>query len=304
MKTVLATVATGKHGSNWKRYLEPSWRAYANRHGYGLVMYDRLLDDSPVARERKVSWQKWLLLEQPEVAAYDKVVWIDADIFINHIDAPAIDVDLDPGKFAICEETPYPADPLFAMGSARAEAILVQSFGQTYGDAKGGDLYAMSGFPDFRGPLLNTGVFVAGRREQAGFLRAMYDKYLERGRNAPASEMTPLSYELVTRGMYQLLDPRFNVIYVKALLSVLHVPAVDPLINGQIPFIAGMIANSWFLHFAGRQSDVWLTSFIKLERGRIGFDKKRLERLVREVTLPRYFGGKPGRKPGRARKPG
>lgn len=292
MKTVLATVATGKHGSNWKRYLEPSWRAYANRHGYGLVMYDRLLDDSPVARERKVSWQKWLLLEQPEVAAYDKVVWIDADIFINHIDAPAIDVDLDPGKFAICEETPYPADPLFAMGSARAEAILVQSFGQTYGDAKGGDLYAMSGFPDFRGPLLNTGVFVAGRREQAGFLRAMYDKYLERGRNAPASEMTPLSYELVTRGMYQLLDPRFNVIYVKALLSVLHVPAVDPLINGQIPFIAGMIANSWFLHFAGRHTEIRFCRFLDLKNGKVELNREAIAERLRDHTVPDYLGAK------------
>jgi len=297
MKTVLATVATGSHGIQWKRFLEPSWRAYARRQGYGLVMYDRLLDASPVARERKVSWQKWLLLEQPEVAAYDRVVWIDADIFINHQDAPPIDRGLDPAKFAICEETPYPTDPIFAIGRARAEKILVKAFGHAYGDAKGGDLYAMSGFPDFEGPLLNSGVFVAGRREQAAFLRAMYDKYLERGRNAPASEMTPLSYELVTRGMYQLLDPRFNVIYVKALLSVLQVPVADPLINGQIPFIAGMIANSYFLHFAGRQGDIPLTSFIKLERGRVGFDKKRLERLVREVTLPRYFGGKPtGRK--------
>jgi len=56
--------------------------------------------------------------------------------------------------------------------------------------------------------------------------------------------------------------------------------------------------------YAGRQTDVWLTSFVKLEKGRIGFDKKRLERLVREVALPRYFGGKPGRKAGHARKPG
>jgi hypothetical protein len=300
MKTVLVTIATGQHGENWKRYLEPSWRAYAARHGYDLVMYDKLLDDGPVARERKVSWQKWLLLEQPAMAAYDKVAWIDADIFINHIDAPAITAGLADDKIAICEETPFPTDPLFATGSARAEAILAVAFDQAYGDGKGGNLYAMNGFPDFDGPLLNSGVYVAGRREHAAFFRATYEKYLERGRNAPASEMTPLSYELVTRGLYQLLDPRFNVIYVKALLSVLHVPATDPLINGQIPFIAGMIANSWFLHFAGRQSDVWLTSFIRLENGEIGFDKKRLERLVREVTLPRYFGGKPAGKVSRS----
>jgi hypothetical protein len=301
MKTVLATIATGKHGDNWRRFLEPSWRAYAARHGYGLVMYDRLLDASPAARERKVSWQKWLLLEQPEVAAYDKVVWIDADIFINHQDAPPIDRSHDAAKFAICEETPYPADPIFAMGRARAEKILATAFDHAYGDGKGGDLYAMSGFEGFRGPLLNTGVFVAGRREQAAFLRAMYDKYLERGRHAPASEMTPLSYELVTRGLYQFLDPRFNVIYVKALLSVLQVPVADPLVNGQIPFIAGMIGNSWFLHFAGRQGDIPLLSFIRLEKGKIGFDKRRLERFVREVTLPRYFGGKPARRGRRPR---
>jgi hypothetical protein len=196
---------------------------------------------------------------------------------------------------------PYPADPIFAMGRARAEKILATAFDHAYGDGKGGDLYAMSGFAGFRGPLLNTGVFVAGRREQAAFLRAMYDKYLERGRHAPASEMTPLSYELVTRGLYQLLDPRFNVIYVKALLSVLQVPVADPLVNGQIPFIAGMIGNSWFLHFAGRQGDIPLLSFIRLEKGKIGFDKRRLERFVREVTLPRYFGGKPARRGRRPR---
>ncbi len=290
MKTALVTIATGDHGKNWKRHLEPSWRAYAARHGYDLVLYEELFDRSPVALERKVSWQKWLLAEQPALAAYDRIVWVDADIFINHLDAPAIAAGLAGDKIAICEETPYPSDPLFAMGRARAEQIMNASLAEIYGDARGGDLYAIAGFADVKGPLLNTGVFVMGRREHGAFLRAMYDKYLESGRNEPAWEMVPLSYELVTRGLYQLLDPRFNVIYVKPLMSVFRVPAPDPLVNGQIAFIAGMIANSYFLHFAGRHTDVWLTGFITFEGGKIDFDRARLERLVREHTLPRYLG--------------
>lgn len=289
MKTAIATIATGDHGRNWKRHLEPSWRAYAARHGYDLVLFEKLFDDSPAARERKVSWQKWLLAEQPALAAYDRIVWVDADIFINHLDAPAITAGVAEDKIGICEETPYPSDPLFAMGRARAEQIMNASLADTYGDAKGGDLYAIAGFTDVEGPLLNTGVFVMGRREHGAFLRAMYDKYLQTGRNEPAWEMVPLSYELVTRGLYQRLDPRFNVIYIKALMSIFRVPAPDPLVNGQIAFIAGMIANSYFLHFAGRHTDVWLTSFVTFANGQIDFDRARLERLVREHTLPRYL---------------
>jgi hypothetical protein len=140
MKTALATLAIGDHAINWQRHLEASWRAYAGKHGYDLVVFDEPFDASPAAAERKLAWQKMLLLEQPALAAYDRVVWVDCDIFVNHLLAPPIDAGLDPAKIAICEETPYPGDAVLATGRERAQRKIDAALAKTFGDAKGGDL--------------------------------------------------------------------------------------------------------------------------------------------------------------------
>jgi len=284
MRTALATLCTGDHARNWERYLEASWRAYVGRHGYDLVMFDRPFDASPAAAGRKLAWQKMLLLEQPALAAYDRVVWVDSDIFINHLAAPPIADGADPEKIAICEETPYPGDAFLATGRERAQRRIDGSLAGLFGDAKGGDLYALNGFPGFKGPLLNNGVFVCGGREQARFMRAVYDKYFDRGRDGAAFEMVPFSYELVTQARYRLLDPRFNVIYAKLMLTVLNLAEEDPLVNGQIGFVAGAIANSWFLHFAGRHTEIRFCRFVKLDNGKVEFDREAVAERIENTA--------------------
>lgn len=297
MKTALTTLCIGDHAINWERFLEASWRQYVKKHGYDLVVFDRPFDASPEAAGRKLAWQKMLLLEQPALAAYDRVVWVDCDIFINHLIAPPIDAGIDPDKIAICEETPYPGDPVLATGRARARAFIDASLAKTFGDAKGGDLYALNGFPGFRGPLLNNGVFVCGRREHAALMRSVYEKYRDRGRTGAAFEMVPFSYELVTQGRYQLLDPRFNVIYAKFMLTMLNLPVEDPLVNGQIAFVAGAVANSYFLHFAGRHTEIRFCRFLSLENGRVELDPETIAERLHDKTLlnfPKPAAGQPG----------
>ena len=302
MKTALATLCIGDHAINWERHLEASWRSYVRKHGYDLVRFDRPFDESPEAAGRKLAWQKMLLLEQPALAAYDRVVWVDCDIFINHLTAPPIDAGLDPDKIAICEETPYPSDPILATGRARAAAKIDASLAKIFGDAKGGDLYALNGFPGFAGPLLNNGVFVCGRREHAGFMRAVYEKYRDRGRAGAAFEMVPFSYELVTQSRYQLLDPRFNVIYAKLMLTILNLQTEDPLVNGQIAFVAGAVANSYFLHFAGRHTEIRFCRFLNLENGRVELDREAIAGRLRDHTVPNYLGSPPPRQVSRSPK--
>ena len=63
---------------------------YCRRHGYDLIVFDDYLDKSDFGLSRPPHWQKLLILESERLAGFDDVVWLDADILINHHRAPCI----------------------------------------------------------------------------------------------------------------------------------------------------------------------------------------------------------------------
>lgn len=289
MKTALATICTGYHKNLWERCAADSWRRYAAAQGYEIVLFERPLDPRPEAAERKVSWQKMLLLEQPELQGFDRVVWIDADIYINYLTAPPIHRNLPADKIGICEEMPYPANPIFQRGVRRARQRILQSMKKRFGPEATDDLYELCGFSGFKGPLFNNGVFVMTASEQREFLRACYDRYFDRGRDGASFEMVPFSYELATQMRFHRLDPRFNVLYAKLQYSLLVAPTEDPLVSGRIGLTAGAIANSYFLHFAGRHNDMRFCRYVVPDRqqgARIRpiVVKRHLQRLTSPAT--------------------
>src|SRR5262245_31977973 len=89
MKKAIVSIIIGKTYLKFCRdHCEPSWRAYSARYGYDIVIIDRpirLLSDT-----RSIHWQKLLILELPALEHYDRIVWIDSDILINHEQAPSI----------------------------------------------------------------------------------------------------------------------------------------------------------------------------------------------------------------------
>src|SRR5262245_45660812 len=89
-RAALVTLAIGAdYDRRCEQLCRPNWMAYAQRHGFDLIVFKQPLDDTARARSRSPAWQKCLILSAPEVAAYDRAVWVDSDIVINPA-APSI----------------------------------------------------------------------------------------------------------------------------------------------------------------------------------------------------------------------
>src|SRR5437763_13961862 len=93
--TAIVTMAIGEpYFSNWKKYCEPNWRAYASKHQMDVICVEEPLDASPVAQARSPAWQKCLVLSQPFAAKYRQVVLLDSDVVINAESAPKITAEV------------------------------------------------------------------------------------------------------------------------------------------------------------------------------------------------------------------
>jgi len=80
----IATLALGeKHLDFWRQFCQPSWEAYAAKHGYDLILIDQPFDRSELATSRSSAWQKCLLLSQPAPTHYRQVIVLDSNIVIN-----------------------------------------------------------------------------------------------------------------------------------------------------------------------------------------------------------------------------
>ena len=63
----ITTICTGAaYLADWQRYARKSWEAYAQRHGFELVVFEKPLDSSDRAQGRSPAWQKCLVLDHLE----------------------------------------------------------------------------------------------------------------------------------------------------------------------------------------------------------------------------------------------
>ena len=105
----IVTLAIGAdYADRFERHCRADWSAYAKRHGFELVVITAPLDTSTRAMSRSPAWQKCLILGAPEVAGYDRVVWIDSDICINPA-APSILDGVPPERIGCTDEHRFPS---------------------------------------------------------------------------------------------------------------------------------------------------------------------------------------------------
>lgn len=260
--TALTTLAIDRYAESWRVLCWPSWQRYADRHGYALVAFDRPLDSGPRARSRSPAWQKLLVLEQPELRGFERVVWVDADVVINARHAGAVDIDVPLEKIGIVDEMALFEGSIAATRRAAYQAVIERSR-HAQGVDEGSDPYAIFGLMPAFPRLLNTGVMVLSPRHHASLLRHVYDAYEDRGAPAYNYEMRPLSHEILRRGVDHPIDPRFNLLWPH--YSHIFHPAIDrryPLMSGLVHAVAGAYVNGFFLHFAGSQSDIRFLRYV------------------------------------------
>jgi len=94
MKTLLTTIVIGpEYNALFDRFSRRRFEAYATRHGYETLVIQEKIRDLP---GKKLTWQKCCLHDLPQVAAADRVAFLDSDTLIAK-DAPGLPV-VAPGK--------------------------------------------------------------------------------------------------------------------------------------------------------------------------------------------------------------
>src|SRR5207249_11685622 len=117
-QAIVTLVDGDRYRTMWRRYAEPQWKRYADRHELDVIALDRPLDDSPRARGRSPAWQKLLVLSQGFSSNYERVIWIDSDVAINPA-APLVSERVPAERVGATEEFSFPTAEQHALAVRR-----------------------------------------------------------------------------------------------------------------------------------------------------------------------------------------
>ncbi len=246
----LVTVVIGEYTTEgWKRWFLPTWEQYARKHGYDIVVLDDYVDGNP--KGRTPNWQKLRILEHPKVNKYEHVVWLDADILINHHTAPCVVEHHDSDRVGlVCDKEvlriPLRIDNL----AARLHRIV-----GPHAFVPLSDIYRKIGLDETVDDYSNTGVMVLRTSRHRSVLEHIYTAFEEKP--GSAKEEVPTSWYLHGNGLTKGLDKRFNQIWIWEMLE--HQPHVwrrrfrladNPQLEALLTIAVNTVwHNSWFLHF-------------------------------------------------------
>jgi hypothetical protein len=223
----IVTLAIGTdYAERFERYCRATWSAYVKRHGFDLVVITEPLDTSTRAQSRSPAWQKCLVLGAPQVAGYDRVVWVDSDICINPA-APSVTDSVPPERIGAVDEHSFPS-------AEERQAILeaIISVAPESGDADKafwrawrdpGQWHGYFGLPSGQSHIVQTGVLVLSPQHHRGLLEHVY------------------------RGLQHWIDPKFNALVWWSFLQQNPGTETDALRR----FVEDNYRRSHFLHFAG-----------------------------------------------------
>ena len=284
MRKAIVTIVHGEsYRRRWSAHALPTWRRYAARHGYrSIIVIDRPLDESERARSRSIAWQKLLVAGHPEVEKHDVAVWVDADIVMNHRLAPCVVSALTTDKVGVCEEMELPTDALFAQMVRTNEKNLLEGCARL-GIPHPTDPFRRYGLSEPPERYFNTGVMVIRPREHRELLEAVYYGYEDKGPGC-LYEQVPLSFEISRKRQYEVLDPKFNVLYGKFFVALGCGRAKFAVIDGRAAILGAILGNVYFLHFAGIQHVMPDLGLLDLDASPIRLKRAKVrKRVMREL---------------------
>ncbi len=248
----LVTLLVGlpTYRENWERFYEWTWRTYAERNGYDVIVIDKHIDDGPRGHARSVNWQKCLILEHEEVRKYSDVVWLDADVMINPHVAPCIVEHNDSDKIGLVGYKENYFDlPHVLDNTMRRKAIIGREENlEKTTTIKG--MYERTALDSSVENIANTGVMVLKTAHHGDVLRHVYDNYEENAHSA--KEEFPLSHYIYGNDLANGLDRRFNEIWPYHVTErypflLLEEFSANPMLLGLCVNTAW--TNSYYLHF-------------------------------------------------------
>ena len=257
--------------STWARKMLPTWAHYCERHQLDLMVYLTPLDDSEWARNRKLNWQKCLILQTPEIVQYQQVVWLDADIAVNARHAPSVFDNCPVEKLggvgfnalpsqlhlmtSSSQLTIHELERSFEEGSIRD--LIIKQPGAHRGIAEAVEsvkaFQRRKGLPFVTEGSINTGTMVLSPYYHAELFAKIYRTYEDV--YAPISDQFAIPAEAYRAGIVHDIDSRFNV-------------EVNGEISAKFPYLMftgrelsdllflclqTSFSTSFFLHFAAAQ---------------------------------------------------
>lgn len=221
MKVCVGIISIGKlYISEFEKLFKPSVQNYCDKHGYDLKIFTDFLD-STRKHPDTISFQKCLV--PSFLMDYDLVVILDADIYIEPNAPPLHTVELY-GKIGIVDEVAQTGIDEYK----KLNEIGFADYAKDY--------YAKSGFKIETEKILNTGLIVCNPTKHADFLKAIYDKYIEKCIGHTRGfhfEQSSIGYELQLSEAFTLIPNSWNFLYIHS--SLLGSP----------------VRTAYFVHFAG-----------------------------------------------------
>ena len=252
-KKAIVTLAIGPlYAERFEQLCRKNWTAYASRHGFDLFVIKEPLDASERAQRRSPAWQKCLILGAAGMADYERIVWVDSDIFLNPM-APSILDGVPPERIGVTDEHAYPTPE---MRQAILRVLIAaapqnaQVGGRSYwqGWCEAGAWHAAMGLAGGQAHIVQTGVMVLSPKHHRDMLEHVYYAYEEGGANY---EMRFLSHDILSRGLQHWIDPRFNALVWWLFLQANMGPSRVETETEMRHFLADTNARNYFLHFAG-----------------------------------------------------
>ena len=250
-RQAIVTVLVGEsYVETWRAMCQPNWQAYADRHGFDLIVIAHLPDTSERGMGRSPAWQKLLVLDQPWSAAYERIVWIDADIVIaGHApnilavvpDPARVGASLSGAQFSEAEKHIY-FERLHRVVVEPQLAALAWQFTEDNG-------FAESEIDRDGALMLNTGVLVMSPQHHNAMLLEIYAS----DSASRLYEQPALSRTIHHAGLLTAITPRFNwVIHERRFLDFADVETIEhPDIPRLIAHLRNELSKAYFLHFAG-----------------------------------------------------
>lgn len=254
-KQALVTLAIGReYSERFEKFCRANWTAYAERHGFDIVVFKEPLDRSEQARQRSPAWQKCLILRAGELANYARVVWVDADICINPA-APSIVDGVPAERIGVIDEHRFPTPQVRKALLGEIIAAAPESGGLDKRFWRGwldpGAWHSYMGLPAGQAHIVQTGVMVLSPKHHREVLEHVYRTYDDGGSNLFNYEMRPLSHEIQARALQHWIDPRFNAL-VWWLFLQSNIGRERASTSSEIAkFVQQAYRESYFLHFAG-----------------------------------------------------
>jgi hypothetical protein len=254
-RNALVTLAIGAdYAGRFENFCRKNWAQYAERHGFDIVVLKEPLDNTPRAQSRSPAWQKCLILGAPEVARYERAVWVDCDILINPA-APSILDGVPPERIGVTDEHRFPSTDLRQailrdiIAVAPEEGELNKNFWRAWQDA--GIWHSFWGLPGGQSHIVQTGVMVLSPAHHRALLEHVYASYEDPGGKSFNYEMRPLSHEIQRNNLQHWIDPRFNALVWWLFLLESRARKEMPTQSEMAELVMQWYRRSYFLHFAG-----------------------------------------------------